>query len=237
MTGGNGRIDLLGKPRSEAAFTRVAFEQETGPYIAVKPAYQTEKLNLTGWQLTKGLESWAWDGCGGSSTDIDVFARAASVELFVNGTSVGKKKLKNTCRCVFHTQYQDGEVKAVSYDESGKVIGEYSMKTGEKEAHLSVSAEEGKAKKDGLVHVWLRYTDRNGVWKPMEKHHLRVNVEGGELIGLGSANAYTKGNYAVSETDTYYGEAMAIIRAGDGDTVTVTADDGSGAQELVIACE
>lgn len=237
MTGGNGRIDLLGKPRSEAAFTRVAFEKETGPYIAVKPAYQTEKLNLTGWQLTKGLESWAWDGCSGNSTDVDVFARAASVELFVNGTSVGKKKLKNTCRCVFHTQYQDGEIRAVSYDENGGIIGEYAMQTGEKQAHLSVFAEEAAAKKDGLVHVWLRYTDANGVWKPMEKHHIRIAVQGGELLGLGSANAYAKGNYAVSETDTYYGEAMAIVRAGSGDTLTVTADDGSGVQVLTIACE
>ena len=50
MTGGNGRIDLNGKPRAEAAYTRVAFERETGPFIAVDPVYQKEKLRLTGWQ-------------------------------------------------------------------------------------------------------------------------------------------------------------------------------------------
>ena len=55
MTGGNGRIDLNGKPRAEAAYTRVAFERETGPFIAVDPVYQKEKLRLTGWQLTKAL--------------------------------------------------------------------------------------------------------------------------------------------------------------------------------------
>ena len=48
MTGGNGRIDLNGKPRAEAAYTRVAFERETGPFIAVDPVYQKEKLRLTG---------------------------------------------------------------------------------------------------------------------------------------------------------------------------------------------
>ena len=48
MTGNNGRIDLLGKPRAEAAYTRVAFERETGPFIAVKPVYQKENLQLTG---------------------------------------------------------------------------------------------------------------------------------------------------------------------------------------------
>ncbi len=44
MTGNNGRIDLLGKPRAEAAYTRVAFERETGPFIAIKPVYQKENL-------------------------------------------------------------------------------------------------------------------------------------------------------------------------------------------------
>ena len=94
MTGGNGRIDLNGKPRAEAAYTRVAFERETGPFIAVDPVYQKEKLRLTGWQLTKALESWAWDGCNGEPAKVEVYARAAQVELFINGKSAGKKKAK-----------------------------------------------------------------------------------------------------------------------------------------------
>ena len=73
MTGGNGRIDLNGKPRAEAAYTRVAFERETGPFIAVDPVYQKEKLRLTGWQLTKALESWAWDGCNGEPAKVAVY--------------------------------------------------------------------------------------------------------------------------------------------------------------------
>ena len=92
MTGGNGRIDLNGKPRAEAAYTRVAFERETGPFIAVDPVYQKEKLRLTGWQLTKALESWAWDGCNGEPAKVEVYARAAQVELFINGKSAGKKE-------------------------------------------------------------------------------------------------------------------------------------------------
>ena len=80
MTGNNGRIDLLGKPRAEAAYTRVAFERETGPFIAVKPVYQKENLQLTGWALSKALESWSWRGCAGEKAEVEVFARAAEVE-------------------------------------------------------------------------------------------------------------------------------------------------------------
>lgn len=43
-----------------------------------------------------------------------------------------------------------------------------------------------------------------------------------------------KGNYAGDETDTYYGEAMAIVRAGDGAAMTVTVDDGEKLTQAII---
>ena len=95
-------------PRAEAAYTRVAFERETGPFIAVDPVYQKEKLRHTGWQLTKALESWAWDGCNGEPAKVEVYARAAQVELFINGKSAGKKKVKK-CRANFNITYQNGD--------------------------------------------------------------------------------------------------------------------------------
>ena len=59
----------------------------------------------------------------------------------------------------------------------------------------------------------------------MEKHRLTVKVENGSLEGLGSANAYKEGNYTDPVTDTYYGEAMAIVRAGSRGTVKITVSD------------
>lgn len=236
MTGGNGRVDLLGKPRAEAAYTRVAFEREKGPYIAVTPVYQTEKLQLTGWQLTKALESWSWRGCAGMPAAVEVYARAYVVELFLNGKSVGKKRMKNTCRAVFKTTYEDGEVTAVSYDEAGKEIGRYSLTTAGAETELRVTSEETSVKPEGLAFIPLQYTDKAGVWKPMEKHTLKVTVENGTLAGLGSANAYVDGNYAQDTTPTYYGEAMAIVRADGSGPVRVTVTDETGPHTVEILC-
>ena len=61
----------------------------------------------------------------------------------------------------------------------------------------------------------MQYGDFIGNWKPMEKHHLKVSVENGTLEGLGSACSYVEGNYAQDTVDTYYGEAMAVVRACD----------------------
>ena len=236
MTGGNGRIDLNGKPRAEAAYTRVAFERETGPFIAVDPVYQKEKLRLTGWQLTKALESWSWEGCDGEPAKVEVFARAALVELFINGKSVGKKKVKK-CRANFNTTYENGEITAVSYDKNGREINHYSLPTAGKETVLQVRPEEKKVKPEGLAFIQLQYTDSKGIWKPMEKHNIKVTVENGVLKGLGSPAPYVKGNYTEDTVDTYYGEAMAVIQADGNGPVKVTVADEERFYVAEIPCE
>lgn len=236
MTGGNGRIDLNGKPRAEAAYTRVAFERETGPFIAVDPVYQKEKLRLTGWQLTKALESWAWDGCNGEPAKVEVYARAAQVELFINGKSAGKKKVKK-CRANFNTTYQNGEITAVSYDENGREINRYSLCTAGKETVLQVRPEEKNVKPEGLAFIQLQYTDSKGIWKPMEKHNIKVTVENGVLKGLGSPAPYVKGNYTDHTVATYYGEAMAVVQADGNGPVKVTVADEERFYVVEIPCE
>ena len=236
MTGGNGRIDLNGKPRAEAAYTRVAFERETGPFIAVDPVYQKEKLRLTGWQLTKALESWAWDGCNGEPAKVEVYARAAQVELFINGKSVGKKKVEK-CRANFNTTYQNGEITAVSYDENGREINRYSLHTAGKETVLQVRPEEKTVKPEGLAFIQLQYTDNKGIWKPMEKHNIKVTVENGVLKGLGSPAPYVKGNYTDHTVATYYGEAMAVVQADGNGPVKVTVADEERFYVVEIPCE
>lgn len=237
MTGGNGRIDLLGKPRAEAAYTRVAFEREKGPLIAVNPVYQKEKLRLTGWQLTKALESWSWRGCTGETATVEVYARAAYVELFLNNKKVGRARLKNNCRAVFKVPYADGNLTAVSYDGQGGEIGRSTLRTADKSTILQVRPEEKSVKPGGLAFIQLQYTDARGIWKPMEKHMLKVTVENGTLEGLGSANPYVKGNYAQNTVKTYYGEALAVVRADGNGPVKVLVSDSDKDYTAVIPCE
>ena len=78
--------------------------------------------SITGWQLTRALRSWLYPGCEGAQTDIEVYARAALVELFINGKSVGKKKPKKA-RANFRATYENGEICAVSYNAAGEEIG------------------------------------------------------------------------------------------------------------------
>ncbi len=235
MTGGYGRMDLTGKPRAEAAFTRVAFNQEPGPYIAVSPVEQNENLRLTGWALTKAIESWSFRGCSGRRAVVEVYARAAAVDLYINGKKIGRKTIKkNQCRVIFKTIYEDGEITAVSYNKIGKEIGRQTLKTAGEETMLIAEPEEKYIKSGGLAFVRLRYTDKSGIWKPMEKHRLKVKVKNGILAGLGSANPYVKGNYTNDVVKTYFGEALAAVRADGTGPVQVMVSDQERRQVIEI---
>lgn len=207
VTGDNGRIDLLGKPRAEARYTQVVFEQDPGPFIAVQPVYEDKVPAITGWKLTKALESWNYPGCEGRKARIEVFARAHRVRLCLNGREIGTRRVQG-CRVQFSCPWEAGELTAVSLDEQGREIARRSLSSGSGEPRLCIETEENTG---NLRFVHLTFKDGDGLWTPQERHQLRVEVTGGELLGLGSAAPYKKGNYTDDHTETYFGEAMAVV--------------------------
>ena len=154
------------------------------------------------------------------------------MELLVNGKKAARGKVKK-CRSKFHIPYEDGEITAVSYDKNGQEISRQTLMTANEETVLHIRPEQKTVKAGRLLFIPLQYGDSAGNWKPMEKHHLKVTVENATLEGLGSACSYVEGNYAQDTVDTYYGEAMAVVRAGEAGSVKITVSD----EERIYTCE
>ena len=227
VTAGSGRIDLTGRPLGEALYTRVALEQENGPYIAVCPVNHTgDKHSPSAWKMTNAMPSWSWRGYAGKQANVEVYARAHAVELRVNGKSVGKKELKNDCIAKFRCTYEDGVVMAIAFDSKGKEMGACALHTASSETRLRAVCEEAAVKPGRLCHIRLQYTDENGTMKPLERGVLHVEVTGGKLLGLGSACPFNEIGFVTGRTDTYYGEALAVVQAGEGAELTLTVTDG-----------
>ena len=235
VSAGSGRIDLTGKPLGEALYTRVALEADNGPYIAVCPVNHTgDRHSPSAWKMTNAMPSWSWTGCEGRKANVQVYARAARVELVLNGHAVGSKTLKNDCLARFSIPYESGTLEAVSFDAADHEIGRCKLQSAGGTTRLTLDAEESTVKPGHLCYVRLCYTDENGITKPLARGNIQVQVRGGTLVGLGSACPFNKHSYLDSETDTYYGEALAIVRMGDGDAMTIAASDGEYSAELTV---
>lgn len=238
VSAGSGRIDLTGKPLGEALYTRVALEADNGPYIAVCPVNHTgDRHSPSAWKMTNAMPSWSWTGCEGCKANVEVYARAARVELVLNGHTVGSKTLKNDCLARFSIPYESGTLEAVSYDAADHEIGRCKLQSAGGTTRLTLDAEEPTVKPGHLCYIRLRYTDENGITKPLVRGNIQVQVRGGTLVGLGSACPFNKHSYLDSETDTYYGEALAIVRMGDGDAMTIAASDGEYSAELTVPAQ
>ena len=238
VSAGSGRIDLTGKPLGEMTYTRVAFELEDLA-IAVVPVDHTKDAHSpSAWKMTNAMESWSWDGCEGKAAKVEVYTRADHVKLYINGECVGTKKPKNDCKVFFDTTYHNGEIKAVAFDANDNVIAEKTLATAGKETVLRAEPELTCVNADtDLCYVRMRYTDENGETKPLTRGRIKLEVEGGDLLAFGSACPYYPKSYQSAETDTYYGEALAIIRpqSGAGKVVVKAQSDlGEAVAEVEI---
>lgn len=237
VSAGSGRIDLTGKPLAEMAYTRVAFGIDKIGMGVVPVNHTKDKHSPSAWKMSNALESWSWNGCEGKDAKVEVYARAAAVELYVNDQLVGKKKLTNDCKVTFHTTYHDGEIKAVALGTAGEKIAEKILKTAGQETVLTLQPEDARVNREGgLCFVRLQYTDKEGNVKPLVRGDITVSVQNGELLAVGSACPYYPDSYLTNRTDTYFGEALAVIRpAGSGNvTVSATSPYGQAQTEIEI---
>lgn len=215
----SGIIDLCGQFRPEVWLTRAAYGIiGNQPYIGVEPlTHAKEKAVRSMWRQSDAVHSWSWHGCENFPAKIVVYSDADSVMLQLNGATIGHKKVKN-CKTEFKTIYTPGTLAAINYNSNGIEIGRDILKTADSKTRITLQAEKSvlKANDQDLCYLNIYLTDENRVVKVSEDTEITVKVTGeGTLHGLGSANPYTKEGFTCNTHKTYYGRALAIIRAGN----------------------
>lgn len=227
IAAGSGRIDLTGKPLGEALYTRVAFELETGPYIAVRPICHEGKHSPSAWKFTNAMTSWSFAGYEGRKADVEVYARCDRLELMLNGRLFNGKKDRKNCVWRFKVPYEKGVLEAIAFDRSGAEIGRDRLVTAGEETLLRIEPETPSVERGHLAFVRLRLTDSNGITKVTKRTEIHLSVSGGKLVACGSACPYYEHDYLGSVCDTYYGEALAIVEIQGDATVCAVSDFGS----------
>lgn len=230
IAAGSGRLDLTGRETGEALYTKVAFGLLPIALAVVPANHGRDEHTPSAWTMTNARPSWSWNGCDGKRTRVEVYSRAHSVKLFINSKQVGSRRMKKDCRAVFNVKYAGGCLLAIGYDWAGKELCRTSLVTAGEETLLTAKPECDRLEKGDLWYVRLQYTDKNGTLKPLARAKVRVEVEGGELLALGNGCPYNEEGYLKGSTDTYYGEALAIVKPTCG-TVKLRAESGFGTAE------
>lgn len=236
IAAGVGVLDLTGASTGQTAYTQVAFELSPIRMAVVPADHAFEPHSPSAWRMTNAQETWAWNGCEGRETRVEIYARGAEAALFLNGKQMGRRRPDRDGKCAFRVTWAPGELTAVSYGADGKELARTSLHSAGEETVLALLPEQERVKPEDLCYIRLRYADGTGMRKPLARGEIKVRVQGGTLLALGSACPYNEGGYLADETDTYYGEALAIVRPDGPGPVTLWAESPYGSAVTEIIC-
>ncbi len=229
ILGGAGVVDITGKPDGACRYASTVWGLEKAPRIAVKPVnHPGIRPSKSVWRGTNAIESWAWSGCEGNKAEVEVYSDSDIVELLLNGESLGKKKIKE-CKAIYKIRYASGTLTAIAYDADGRELARNSLVSASSNLNISLTKEESKS---DIHYISVELTDENGIVESNADRKLHIMVEGGELLGFGSANPCHEEQYNTGDFTTYYGRALAVVRTGG--NCKVTATDGKESANITI---
>jgi beta-galactosidase len=238
LLGGAGVIDILGNPDGEALYAKAVWGQNQQIGIAVcPPNHPTEKVIKSSWRGTNAIPSWSWRGCNGNKTTVEVYTKGRMVELFLNGRKAGRKKTKD-CKCIFKVKYEAGTLEAVSFNDAGQELERGRLMSADGKLGLSISPEKKSVKAGEVFFVPINICGENGVVECNADEAIQVSVEGGTLLGFGSANPRTEESYLAGQFTAYAGRTLAVIRAEQSGEIMITAQSKKlGVAKAQIECE
>ena len=210
-----GAFDILGNESAEAGLAAVVWEARKTPYIGVVPLNHPGVIpSKAMWRGSNALPYWSYYNCDGNIAEIEVYSKEDSIELFINDRSIGTQKL-NDCKAVFETKYEPGTLKAIAYDKNGMIHSESMLHSADHNTQICILPEEKVVKSGEILYLDISLRGSNGEVECNRDTCLEVTVEGGDLLGFGSANPRTEESFLDGKYTTYYGRSQAVIKVQD----------------------
>ncbi len=206
-----GDLSIIGNRRPVSYYREIVFGLTKQPCIAVQnPASYGIPRNFGPWRYTDCTFGYSYPGQEGKPIMIQVYAGGDTVELILNGRSLGKQACgKETgFETQFHTVYEPGELEAVAY-ENGKEIGRASLRTAGTPAAVRLSAETY----DTLAFVNVDVVDAQGLLAADAAVKLHIELDGpARLLGFGGFGARHHKGYEGADTTAGEGHALAVLK-------------------------
>ena len=192
-----GQLDTAGFPKDSFYIFKSAWDKEAAPFVHLFPY---------------------WDFNEGQMIDVQAATNAASVELLVNGRSMGVQHIDHEkdkkITCLWKVPYEKGYIRAVAYDKAGTVVATEEKHSFGDTACLKVTAENTTVKADGedLAFVEISAFDTNGYPVENARNRVHVEVEGaGRLLGLDNGDSTDFEAHKGKSRRLFGGKLLAVI--------------------------
>jgi beta-galactosidase len=207
-----GIVDLCGFPKDRYYLYKSIWTQE--PVLHVLP-------------------HWNWAGREGQRIPVMVYTNAEQVELFLNGRSLGTKRLgvdtfeipvgpnesktlkfTTKYRLLFEAPYEPGVLRAVGKRKGATLTDE--VRTVGAPARVRLLPDRAAIRADGedLSFITVRVEDKDGNLCPLADNLVRFRVEGaGRIAAVDNGNAATVEPFQAEQRKAFSGMALVIVRS------------------------
>ena len=222
-----GIVDTAGIPKHD-------FYLYQSQWVSVKKKPMVHLLPHWNWE-NRDLASKVEDAQG--KIPVRAYSNAASVELFLNGQSLGVKKFNKKQTSDGRTYqeganakelylewkvaYQPGTLEAVARDEAGKEIARDKITTAGQPAGVRLIKEEHAIAADGkdLTYIYYEIVDSQGNVVPTANNLVRFQLHGqGQLVGVDNGEQASRERYKAQPDGSWIrrafnGKGVAIVKS------------------------
>lgn len=227
-------FDFAGFKTPRGHFFETLWKPQPKVYLCTTPEKESEfkhdgKGGFTA-EIKKGyIRRWGWYDVyekwnypDAQNIIVQVYSNCEENELFLNGKSLGKKKLRDV-KADDHilkwlVPYQAGELKVVGYAANGEILTQNVLKTDStiQQLELSVDKSTLKANNYDVVHVEARLKDIEGNLVTNMPLNISFEVdEGLRLLGIDNGAPDNVQDYKSYTCTSSNGKVLLILQAKD----------------------
>jgi len=163
------------------------------------------------------LPHWTHTGKEGVKIPVVVYTNCESVELFLNGNSLGEKNMTSEGQIVWMVPYEKGELKAIAKNK-GNVATEMKHTSAEKPTavQLKTTKKSLSANRTDVLHIEVSVVDKNGTMHPDANNLIEFEITGpGKIIGVENGDILDLAPHKVKYRKAFKGKCLLLIQAMD----------------------
>lgn len=179
-----------------------------------KDAYLFYQSEWTDKPVLHVFPHWNWNP--GQSVDVWAYTNCEEVELFLNGTSLGrKKKSDEEMHLVWKVQYEPGTITGIGYKNGNELLRK-EIKTAGKPAAIILSPDRKEISADGsdLSFITVTVVDNNNVTVPYADNLISFKVEGeGTIAGVDNGNQVSHEPFRADFRKAFHGKCLLVVKS------------------------
>jgi beta-galactosidase len=216
-----GLLDRTGTPRPLAFQRQSWWSDKPMVYITRRIAPQPVAPTDPGYEpdprrVQVLFSDWSPRNSAAHDEKVEVYSNCDEVEFFLNGKSLGVKKLPlDASPRSWTVPFEPGAVKAVGRNE-GKVVAGYELRTAGKPAKIVLTADRSRVAPtwDDVSYITTKVVDENGVLVPTANDLIVFKVSGpGVVAAVDSGNNSSHEPFQATSRRAYQGFCFAMLKA------------------------